>query len=179
MTIKNLFFSGSLGIIPLLIIGIIGNISFVIEFHAIAMLICALFLTLAGQQPGKLFAAIRAGFNGQISSQNSDEMIEALKQFENILLLSGFACILFSMINLLANIAQPSLIGPNIALALNCSIYSMIGAKFIIMPLRLRLINTQASQHRSINSELLSGLLMLGFPFANYALITIVLYSVK
>lgn len=179
MTIKNMFFTVSLGIIPLMIIGIMGNISFVIEFRAIVMLVCALFLTIAGQQSGKLFKAIRAGLSDQTSSHNSNEMIETLKQFENILLLSGFVCILFSVINLLANISQPSSIGPNIALALNCSIYAMVGAKFIAMPLRLRLINSHVSQYENLNNELLSGLLMLGFPFANYALITIVLYSVK
>jgi hypothetical protein len=70
------------------------------------------------------------------------------------------------------------MIGPNLALAINSSIYAVAAAKILILPLRLRLSNNCPESPHNLHDELFSALVLLGFPFANYVIITVVLYSI-
>ena len=96
----------------------------------------ACLFTVAAHGPGPLIDALVASLNSQpLTLQACHQHRRVLETLRNALCASGAAGFLLGLIAVLGNLADPSHIGPAVAVAMLTTLYAVILAELVIAPL--------------------------------------------
>lgn len=133
-----------------------GSLVQFIDFPAMLIVfIGGAFLTLAAYSPARVWQTIKDLWNPEqadVSGKEKRRFLEGAEIFERIetiFLSLGFAGMFIGIINCLAHLGDPSIIGPSMAVGLISGFYSVILSKVICQTARLKLLQRANSLEKA------------------------------
>lgn len=124
-----------------------GSLCHFIDLPALLIVFAGgIFLVLATYRPIKIWQVIKDFWvyeQEKISEEERRKLLEGagmLKRIETISIFLGFVGMLIGISQLLAHPDDPSSVGPAMAIALLCALYSIILSKLLCQSVRLKLL---------------------------------------
>ena len=111
-------------------------------FDGPALLIVLLPTALFGASfhtPQGLTSAIRFALSGQVDPEEAQKARATLKTLRSLAIAAGIVGFLIGLVAMLANLSDPTKIGPAMAVAILCPLYATLLAEFIFRPLSQRI----------------------------------------
>ena len=118
-----------------------GGPLIVVDFASFLLVfLCALFFALATHGPRTMLEAFVAGcFGDDLAEGKTAHHRVVLVSFRRLIYASAAIGYLMGLVGMLANLSDPSVIGPAIAVALLTSLYAVLLGEFLVSPMIARL----------------------------------------
>ena len=142
-----------------------GSIMGFVNAPSIIIVICGtIAFSLAHHSKSEIGDALNAAFGSdEVSADDASKHLAVFATLRMIVYGCGVTGVLIGLIQMLQNLDDPSSIGPAMAVALLCSLYSVVLAEFGVAPLASRVLVRSKSQPPRAGIGSQSGAISLAF----------------
>ena len=142
-----------------------GSITMFVNLPSVLIVIGGtITFSLAHHSSSEVGEALKAAFGTEeVSAENAGKHLAVFATLRVLVYGSGVTGVLIGLIQMLHNLDDPSLIGPAMAVALLCSLYSVLLAEFGVAPLASRVLVRAENQPPRSMTGAQSGAVSLGF----------------